>query len=108
MGQDPQFDLRVVRREQHRAWLGHEGTPDTAALGSPGRDILQIGVGGTQAAGSGQRLMERRMQPARFQIDRRRQRVDVSRLELGDRPVLQQLAGQLVSGGQLGQHVDVG
>ena len=108
MGEHAQLDLRVVRRQQHRPRIRNEGAADAASLRGAGRYVLQIGVRGAQPPGGGQGLMERRMEPAGARVDRRRQRVDVGGLELGDSPVLQQPARQFVGRRQLGQDVDVG
>ena len=47
------------------------------------------------------------MRPVRG-VDQRRQRVGIGRLELGERPVLDDLGGQLVAEGELLEHVGVG
>ncbi len=51
---------------------------DSAPLGGPCRDVLQIGISGTQTPGRGQGLMERGVKPTGCRVDRRRQRIGIS------------------------------
>ena len=57
MGQQAQFDLRVVRTHQYMARRRDEGLADAAALLRPDRDILQVGVVGRQPPGGGDAAM---------------------------------------------------
>ncbi len=84
MRQDAQLDLRVIGGEQRPAGLGDERGANLAAqLGAHG-DVLQIGVGGAEAAGGRAGLAEARVQAAGGGIDQLGQRVDVGGFELGD------------------------
>ena len=64
MGQHPQLDLGVIRVHQHPALLGQEKFPQLPAQLGADRDILQIGLGGADAAGSRLRLVKIRMNPS--------------------------------------------
>ena len=69
MRQDAQLDLRVVGGEQRPAGLGDERGANLAAeLGAHG-DVLQVGVGGAEAAGGGAGLAEARVQAAGGGLD---------------------------------------
>jgi len=58
MGQDAQFDLRIVGREQEMPGRADESTANAPPLFTARRDILQVRLGRAQAAGRGQRLVE--------------------------------------------------
>ena len=45
IGNQAQFDLRVVGAEEHVAVGGNEGTPDFLAVVGANRDVLQVGIG---------------------------------------------------------------
>ena len=45
VGEQAQFDLRIIRRQQLPPRFGDERLADLASLLAPNRDILQIGVG---------------------------------------------------------------
>jgi hypothetical protein len=82
VGEDAQFDLRVVGAHELVAGLGDEALADLAAeLGADG-DVLQVRVGRRQAAGRRRRLVERRVQAAGPVRDQLGQRVEVGRLQL--------------------------
>ena len=79
-------------------------TPSSA----PDRDVLHVGVRGRQAPGGGPGLVELGMDAAGPLVDQRRQRVDVGALQLREPAVGQDLARQLVLGGELLEHALVG
>ena len=103
-----QFDLGVVGRQEALAFRQrHEAGADLAAeLGAHG-DVLEVRIRRGQAAGGGDRLVERGVHApvARAQA---RQRVDVGRLDLGELAVAQDERRHLVLGGQLLEHTRVG
>ena len=66
MGEQPQFNLRIVGGDQHMAGRGDKGFSDFAPDFGANRDVLQIGVAGRQPPGAGNGLVQRRMHFARF------------------------------------------
>ena len=58
VGEEAQLDLRVVGGDQHVARRGDEGFADLAAFLGADRDVLQVGIGGGEAAGlrAGERI----------------------------------------------------
>ena len=58
MGQQPQFDLRVIHRHQAMAGGGDEGAANLAPQLRADRDVLQVGIAAAQAPGLGDRLVE--------------------------------------------------
>ncbi len=105
VGQDPELDLAVVGGEEQVPRLRHERLADAPPLRGADRDVLQVRVGGRDAAGGGHRLVERGVDASGLGVHELGQCVHVGRLELLDGPVLQDLAGELVDEGQLLQHV---
>src|SRR6185503_19366300 len=71
--------------------LGHEGGPDAPAGLGAHRDVLEVGVGGGEAAGGGPRRVVGGVHPPVGGIDQRRQRIHVRALELRQLPVLEDL-----------------
>src|SRR3546814_13781838 len=56
MRHQPQFDLRIVDREQGIAGFGNERLADAATFDVPPREVLQVGLGRRQSHGRGARL----------------------------------------------------
>ena len=109
MGQNPQFDLRIVGRQQRPALLaGHEGRADLPPRLGPHGDVLQVRIAGTEPARGRHHLVERGVHPAGRGMDHLRQGVDVGPLQLGVLPILDDLRRQRMLRGQLLQHVRVG
>ena len=82
IGEDPQLDLRVIRRQQQSPRWGDKGTADAPALWSAHRDILHVGVRGGEASGRGRGLREVRVDAPGFGVDELGQGVDVGVFEL--------------------------
>ena len=96
VGDDPELDLRVVRRHQDEIGAaGHERPPDSSTEWRPDRDVLEVRVGRGQASGRGHGLVERGVDTA-VVGDERRQRLDVggSKLRVGA-PVENRLDGRV-------------
>ena len=93
MRRQPQLDLAIVGRQDDIAGLGDEGVADLPPDFGADRDILQIGIGGGQAAGlrPGQRIAG--MDPAAILVDLRLQRVGIGGFELRQLPPFQHLGG---------------
>ena len=83
VGEQAQFDLRVVSREQDIARGGDEGFADLAAFFGADRDVLQVGIGGGEAAGLRACQRVRRVHAAGVLVDRLAQRLGVGRAQLG-------------------------
>src|SRR5579875_2599312 len=98
VSQNPQLDLRVVGRKQNPSGISNKGAPDPASFLAARRNILKVGIGGAEAAGGGQRLVKRSMQPPI--LDQRRQTVDIGRFELGQSAIFQQLTRQFMELGK--------
>ena len=58
VGHEAELDLRVVGGHEQVAGGGDEGGADLAAEGGADGDVLQVGVGGGEAAGGGADLVE--------------------------------------------------
>ena len=82
VGEDPELDLGVIRRQQQAPGRGHEGAANAPALGGPHRDVLHIGVGGGEAAGRRRGLREVGVDAPGFRVDELGQGVDIGVLEL--------------------------
>ena len=83
MGEQPEFDLGIVHREQFVTRRGHEGAADMAAFLSADGNVLQVGVAGGEPAGGGGGHGKRGMDAASFGIDLAHQGIGVGALELG-------------------------
>ena len=108
VGQHPQVDLGVVRRQKHAALAGDKGLPHLPSQLASHRDILQVGVAGGQPPGGGARLVEAGVYPPRLRIDQRRKGIDVGRFELGELAVLQKQLDNGVSAAESLQHGRIG
>src|SRR5438045_1523418 len=82
VGDDPQFDLRVVGGKERPAWLRDEGAANLSADLSAHRNVLQVRIGAGETSGRGTGLIERGVQPSRDGIDQLRKCVDIRRLQL--------------------------
>ena len=92
VGEQAQLDLRVIGDYQLPAFAGDEGGADFAAeLGLDG-DVLQVGIGGRQAAGGRAGLVETGVETAGGGIDQGGQRVDVGAFEFGELAVFEHFA----------------
>ena len=102
---DPQFDLRVIGRQQQMAGGRDESLADAPSLGTADRDVLQVGIGRTQAPGRRHRLVVRGVHAPRRGVDLQRQFLGVGRAQLGERAILEDQFGQGVFEGQFLEHV---
>ena len=95
MGQDAEFDLRVIGREQFPAELaGDERLADLAAVLGANRDVLQVRVARTQAAGRGHDLIERRVNSAVLGMNECGQGVEICPFEFRQAALLDHQARQ--------------
>jgi len=108
VGQHPQFDLRVVRRDDAPARRRDEGLPDALPFQGADRDVLQVGVAAGQPPGGRHRLVVGCVHPSRLAADQEGQRVDVGGLEFGHAAIGQDFGRQFVLFGQPGKDIDVG
>jgi hypothetical protein len=107
MGQQAQFDLRVVGGEQHPARVRHESRADVTPEVATDGDVLQIGIRGREAPGGRAGGIERGVDAA-GRIHQQRQRVDVGALELGELAIVEDLLHDGVRRRQSLQHVGGG
>ena len=106
-GQQPQLDLGVVRIHQHPARRGHEHLPQLGPqLGADG-DVLQIRLGGGQAARGGDGVLKTGVDTP-VGGDDLAQAVCIGGLQLGQLAIFQYLPDDGVGAPQLVQHVGVG
>ena len=63
VGENPQFDLGIVRVTEHPPLPGPEKAAEFPAQFLPDRDVLQIGLSGGDPAGSGLGLVEGGVDP---------------------------------------------
>ena len=84
MSQEPQFDLRIIGRDQRPPLLRYERLAYAAAFLGAYRNVLQIRITGTESARGSDDLVERRVNPPGLRIDQCRQCIDIRALQLGD------------------------
>ena len=109
MRQQPELDLRIIRRQQHMAVIGDKGGADLAAFLGPDRNILQIGIVGRQPAGRGDGLRIGGVNAFCLRVDLADQRVGIGTLELGKLPPVQYPGGQIMAlRGQPLEHIGAG
>ena len=106
VGEQAEFDLRVIGGEQDVARLGDEGGADAASEFGADGNILQIRIGGRKAAGGGSGLAEGSVQASGGGIDERGQSVDVGGLQLGELAVVENHAGDGMIFGESFQNID--
>src|SRR6266853_1351049 len=82
VGQQPQFNLRIVGREQHVTGLRYKRCADLAPKLRTDRNVLQVWVGGGEPSRRGAGLIERGVDALCTRVDQYWQRVHVSALEL--------------------------
>src|SRR5205814_5811760 len=88
--QDSKLDLTVVGAEQLPTDAGDERFADLRPDARADGDVLQIRVDGGEATRRGDCLIERGVQPPIF-AERGGKRVEISRLELHQLPMLEHL-----------------
>ncbi|MNT20879.1 hypothetical protein D3C72_1562000 [compost metagenome] len=93
---DPQFDLRIVRRQQFVALWRDERLTDAPAFRGAHRDILQVWIARGQTPGRCHSLVIRGVDTPGARIDLLRQAIGVGAFQLAHRPVLHQHLRQAV------------
>ncbi len=89
-GDDAELNLRVVRRQQQVVVVaGHEGAAYLAAPFGADGDVLQVGVGGGEAARGSDSLVVDSMQSARGGVDELGEAIEIGAHQLADGAVLQ-------------------
>ena len=101
---EAQLDLRVVGGEEQVAGGGDEGGANLLAERGADGDVLQVGVGGREAAGGRADLVECGVDAA-FGVDERGERIEICGAELGELAMLEDERGDGVMLGELLQHV---
>ena len=100
MGEQTQFDLRVIRIDEYAACRGDERAADFAPHRRAHGDILQIRLTGRNAPRRGDGLIEPRVNAA-VAARQPEQTVDIGALELGNLTIEQNLIHGRVKLGQL-------
>src|SRR5581483_1350099 len=101
---EAELDLRVVGGHEEVAGRGDEGGANLAADGGADGDVLQVGVGGREAAGGGADLVEGGVD-ALIGVGERGQRVEVGAFELGELAVLEDVADDGIVGREVFEDV---
>ena len=108
MREDPQLDLRIVRRNELPPRFRDERLANPAPELGADRDVHEIRILRAEPPGRRHELVERRVDPSGAGIDQPGQGVGVRALELREAPVLEDLRRERMPERQLGQHVGVG
>ncbi|VTR68523.1 hypothetical protein DESC_710019 [Desulfosarcina cetonica] len=108
VGQDAQFDLGVIRREQLPAATRNEGLADFAPLFGADGDILQVGIAAAQPAGGRHGLVEGGVDAARFRMDQLQEGVGIGRFQFGQGAMAQDQGRQFMAAGQGREDFHVG
>ena len=107
VGQEPQLDLGVVRVHQGHPRPGHEHLPQLRPQGGADGDVLEVGLGGAEAAGGGDGVLEAGVD-APVVGDHLAQAVHIGGLQFGELAVVQDLLDDGVLAPELVQHLRVG
>jgi hypothetical protein len=83
VGQDAEFDLGIVCREEPPAWRGDEGLADSPSLYGADGDVLEVGVAARQPSRRRAGLVVGGVDPSRPGMNQERQGVDVGGFQLG-------------------------
>src|SRR5713101_3812099 len=105
MRHNAQLDLRIVRREQYLSFLGDEGGANLPSQLGSNRNVLQVGIARTEAARGRTGLRKAGVQTSGFGMDQFWKRIHISRFELGDFAVLDDLRGKRMLRGQFLEYV---
>ena len=108
MRQNPQLDLRIIRRQQPAVLVGDKCPPDFLAEVGADRYVLQIRIATAQPPRRGNSLVVRRMHPPGLFVNLQRQRVDVGRLQFRQLTVIDDPVRQFVLARQFLHHAHVG
>jgi len=90
MGHDPQLYLRIVRGNNFVSPGRNKGLANTPALLGPDGNILQVGVGGREAASCGYCLVIGGMHPPGSGIYHLRKLIGVGRFQFTQGSIFQQ------------------
>ena len=89
MGQDPQFNLGIVRTDQLPTRFGKKRLTHLTTEGRADGDVLEVRVAAGETSGGGDRLIEVRMHPAGCGLHQGRQGIHVGAFQLAECAVLQ-------------------
>ena len=93
MGHDAKFDLRIVGGEENTVFVfGCKGFPDFTSQLIAYRNVLQVRIGRTEAAGRGDCLVVGRVDLAGFRVDQFGQGVDIGAEQLLQPAIFEQLS----------------
>ena len=109
LGEKPQLDLRIVRRNELHPRRGDKRAADLAAVLGADRDVLQIRLRRRQPSGRGRSQRVIGVHAVRGRIDEAGQRIGIGRFQFRNLPPVQNLLRQLMALlGQLFQHARAG
>ncbi|MBA7476206.1 hypothetical protein ES707_11588 [subsurface metagenome] len=97
LGQQAQFDLRIVGRHQLVAGRGDEGAANLAAVFGAHGDVLQVRLVRRQPARGGRRQRVGRVHAMGLRMHVIRQRIGIGRFQLGNLPPFQNLLREVVA-----------
>ena len=97
MSQHTQLDLRIIGRKKPPIfWVSNKGLANLPAGVGPNRNVLEIGILGTQSAGGCHILHERSVHSLRFWINQRQQGIGIGTSEFCKLPVTDNFLRQLM------------
>ena len=105
MRHDAQLDLRVVRGQQYLSFLGDESGANLSPQLAADRNVLQIRIARAKPAGGRAGLRKAGVQSSGFGMDQLRKRVHISRFELGEFAVFDDLFRKRMLRGQFLENV---
>ena len=108
MGKHAQLNLRIVGGDHLAAGIGDKSRADPQSELIANGNVLKVGIGGREPPGARHGLVEGRVQAAASRLNKFRQRIDVSGLQLGACAVFDDSARQVVLFGERFQHRGVG
>jgi hypothetical protein len=96
IGEDPQFDLRIVGRDDSPSLLRNEGLPNPVSFLGPDRDVLKVRVTGGEPAGGGHGLVIGGVNAARFRMNQFWEGIDIGGFEFGEISVTEDFQGKVM------------
>src|ERR1700723_2597013 len=108
MGEQPEFDLGIIRGQQKVPRLGNKGRANLSPEFGAYWNILQVGIGGRQPSRRRSSLPEGRMHAATMGANQSRQRIDISGLQLRQLPIVENESWNFVLGSQPFQYIHRG
>src|ERR1700686_5509090 len=108
MGEQPEFDLGIIRCQQKVPGLGDKSGAYLSPKFGAYWNILQVRIGGRQPSRRRSSLPESRMHSATMGANQSRQRIHISGLQLRQLPVIENESWNFVLGSQPFQYIHRG